>query len=126
MRERGPTTLSRSFSRCAAASLQQQKRHPVDRAKGGVYAAAITPVAADGSPDMDALVAHCLSLLASGCDGVAPLGTTGEAAALPFSFRIRTPEVLAKSGLANDAVLLGVGSPSIGDAISVGRAAVAN
>ena len=37
-----------------------------------------------------------------------------------------TPEVLAKSGLANDAVLIGVGSPSIGDAISVGRSAVAN
>jgi 4-hydroxy-tetrahydrodipicolinate synthase len=91
-----------------------------------IYAAAITPIRADGTPDLEKLAAHCKHLLASGCDGVAPLGTTGEAAALPFAYRLRTPEVLGKSGLANDAVLIGVGSPSVGDAISVGRSAVAN
>ncbi len=91
-----------------------------------IYAAAITPIRADGTPDLERLAAHCKHLLASGCDGVAPLGTTGEAAALPFEYRLRAPEVLAKSGLANDDVLIGVGSPSIGDAISVGRSAVAN
>jgi 4-hydroxy-tetrahydrodipicolinate synthase len=91
-----------------------------------VYAAAITPIRADGTPDLERLAAHCKYLLAAGCDGVAPLGTTGEAAALPFEYRLRTPEVLAKCGLNNDAILLGVGSPSTGDAIAVGRCAVAN
>jgi 4-hydroxy-tetrahydrodipicolinate synthase len=97
----------------------------MDTAQHRIYAAAITPIRADGTPDLEGLAAHCKYLLAAGCDGVAPLGTTGEAAALPFEYRLRAPEALAKAGLANDAVLIGVGSPSVGDAISLGRSAIA-
>jgi 4-hydroxy-tetrahydrodipicolinate synthase len=67
----------------------------MSKAKKEIYAAAITPIGADGEPDMKGLVAHCQALIAAGCDGVAPLGTTVEAAALPFSFRQRVPEALA-------------------------------
>ena len=45
----------------------------------GVYAAALTPMTADLAPDLERVVAHNRWLLANGCDGVAPLGTTGEA-----------------------------------------------
>jgi 4-hydroxy-tetrahydrodipicolinate synthase len=45
----------------------------------GVYCAAVTPVSADLAPDHAAFVAHCRYLLQEGCDGVALLGTTGEA-----------------------------------------------
>ena len=95
------------------------------KAKKGIFAAAITPIAANGEPNLKGLVDHCLYLLAAGCDGVAPLGTTGEAAALPYSFRMRTPEALAKAEIPADAVILGAGSPSAGDAISVGKASLA-
>jgi 4-hydroxy-tetrahydrodipicolinate synthase len=94
------------------------------KAKKGVYAATITPIGADGEPDMERLIAYCWEMLDFGCDGVAPLGTTGEAAALPFVFRLRVPEALAKAGLPSDSVILGAGSPSVGDAIAIGRAAL--
>lgn len=45
----------------------------------GVYSAAATPLNADGSVDLGLLVEHCGRLLSEGCDGVALLGTTGEA-----------------------------------------------
>ena len=45
----------------------------------GVYCAAVTPVTDDLAPDHAAFVAHCRRLLDDGCDGIAMLGTTGEA-----------------------------------------------
>jgi 4-hydroxy-tetrahydrodipicolinate synthase len=96
----------------------------MSKARKGVYAAAITPIGSDGTPDLDGLVAYCRGLISAGCDGVAPLGTTGEAAALPFTFRVRVPEALALAGVAADRVILGAGSPSVGDAIAIGKAAL--
>lgn len=94
------------------------------KAKKGVYAATITPINANGEPDLDGLIGYCQEIVATGC-GVAPLGTTGEAAALPFSFRLRVPEALAAAKLPADSVILGAGSPSVGDAIAIGKAALA-
>ena len=45
----------------------------------GVWTAALTPQNADLSVDLGALVAHYRWLLANGSDGIAVLGTTGEA-----------------------------------------------
>jgi len=45
----------------------------------GVFAAALTPLDADLRPDIERFAAHCRWLLENGCDGLAPLGTTGEA-----------------------------------------------
>ncbi len=45
----------------------------------GVYCAAVTPVQANLLPDLGAMAAHARALIADGCDGVALLGTTGEA-----------------------------------------------
>jgi 4-hydroxy-tetrahydrodipicolinate synthase len=91
------------------------------KARKGIYAAAITPIRAGGEPDMEGLVAHCNHLLTVGCDGVAPLGTTGEGAALPFAFRLKVPRALANANLPSDAVIIGAGSPSVGDAIAMAR-----
>ncbi|MFB3134127.1 MAG: dihydrodipicolinate synthase family protein, partial [Rhodospirillales bacterium] len=46
---------------------------------GGVFAAVLTPLDAALAPDHAALARHCRWLLANGCDGLAVLGTTGEA-----------------------------------------------
>lgn len=45
----------------------------------GVYCASATPLNADLSPDLGAFAAHARTLVADGCDGIALLGTTGEA-----------------------------------------------
>ncbi|MGX1349552.1 4-hydroxy-tetrahydrodipicolinate synthase [Bradyrhizobium elkanii] len=93
----------------------------MSKARKGVYAAAITPIAANGDPSLNELVRYCEGLIEAGCDGVAPLGTTGEAASLPLSFRQVVPEALAAANLASDRVILGVGSASVGDVIALAR-----
>ena len=45
----------------------------------GVFCAAATPLTADYAPDHTLFVAHAKRLIEQGCDGVALLGTTGEA-----------------------------------------------
>ncbi|HEY0032930.1 MAG TPA: dihydrodipicolinate synthase family protein, partial [Devosia sp.] len=45
----------------------------------GVFCASATPILEDGAPDHAAFADHCKALIEEGCDGVALLGTTGEA-----------------------------------------------
>ena len=45
---------------------------------GGVIAAVLTPLNDDLSPDFVEHAAHCRRLLSEGCDGLSPLGTSGE------------------------------------------------
>ena len=52
-----------------------------DFAFKGVYTAALTPLSDDLSPDIGLMADHCKWLLGNGSDGLAILGTTGEAKA---------------------------------------------
>ena len=54
---------------------------PSDRFTG-VLAAALTPLASNLDPDLKLMSNHCKWLLDNGCDGLAILGTTGEANSL--------------------------------------------
>ena len=45
----------------------------------GVFAPTLTPVHENLSPDVDRWLAHCNRLLANGCHGLVPFGTTSEA-----------------------------------------------
>ena len=87
----------------------------MSKARRGIYAAAITPIGSSGEPDLAGLVAYCRSLLRRGCDGVAPVGTTGEGQALPTPFRMKVPAALAAAGLPSDGVLVGTGSPRLSE-----------
>ena len=55
---------------------------------GGVNAAVLTAMNADLSIDLDRMATHCGWLLANGCNGLAVLGTTGEANSLGIQERI--------------------------------------
>ena len=92
----------------------------------GIYAAAISPLTSDGGLDGAKLVAYCRHMMsdAGGCDGVAPLGTTGESTSLPMRDRLAAPGILAEAGLPSDRVIIGTGAPSVADAIDLTRAAV--
>ena len=48
----------------------------------GEWIPLITPFAADGSVDVDAIERLCREYLAAGCAGIVALGTTGDSAAL--------------------------------------------
>lgn len=63
----------------------------------GVYCASATPLNADLSPDLGAITAHAQTLIADGCDGIALLGTTGEANSFSLSERRAILEEAAKA-----------------------------
>ena len=67
----------------------------------GVYAAVSTAVNADFTPDHDRIIDHSRWLLANGCDGLAPLGTTGEANSFSLDDRQALLEAIKFSLKAN-------------------------
>jgi 4-hydroxy-tetrahydrodipicolinate synthase len=91
----------------------------------GVYAAALTPLGADFAPDWGRLAAHCKWLLEQGCDGVAPLGTTGEANSLALDDRLQTAAALRRAGLPPERVIVGTGSCAVRDAVAMTRSCLA-
>ena len=92
----------------------------------GVFAAAVTPIDASGEPDIARLTEHCRWLLANGCDGLAPFGTTGEGNSISVESRLRIIEGLAAALPETRAkMLFGVGCPAIADTVKLTRAALA-
>ncbi len=83
----------------------------------GVYAAALTPLNDDLSPDLKALVRHYKWLLANGCDGLAPLGTTGEANSFSVDERLAVIDALGGSGIPMDRCIVGTGSCALTDSV---------
>jgi 4-hydroxy-tetrahydrodipicolinate synthase len=75
----------------------------------GVFCASVTPVTADLAPDHATFVAHCRYLLKQGCDGIALLGTTGEANSLSGSERKALLEAAVASGIPPERLLPGTG-----------------
>jgi len=89
----------------------------------GVYAAILTPLTRDLEPDTKRLVAHGQWLLANGCDGLAPLGTTGEANSLSLRQRLKVIEACALH-LPMARAIVGTGSCALADAVQLTRAAL--
>jgi 4-hydroxy-tetrahydrodipicolinate synthase len=90
----------------------------------GVFAAALTPLDADRTPDHAALARHCRWLLAHGCDGLGILGTTGEANSFTLAERIAVLESLVGAGIPPDVLLPGTGCCALADTVALCRAAV--
>jgi 4-hydroxy-tetrahydrodipicolinate synthase len=98
--------------------------NPASSQPRGVYAAVLTPFDQNFEPDAGLFVQHCRWLLDNGCDGLAPLGTTGEANSLSVEQRIRLIEAAAGSGIPMAKFVPGAGSCALADAIKVTKAAV--
>ena len=90
----------------------------------GVYAAIMKPLTRDFQVDLPLLVAHARWLLANGCDGLAPLGTTGEANSLSVDQRLRVIDAMASAGLPMGKMIIGAGSCALADAVELTRAAL--
>lgn len=91
----------------------------------GVYAAVLTPFGDDLAPNTKAFLAHCRWLLANGCDGLAPLGTTGEANSLSLAQRLALVEASAAAGLPMERCIIGTGSCALADAVTLTKAVLA-
>ncbi len=90
----------------------------------GVNTAVLTPVTADLIPDDALMVAYSKWLLANGSDGLAVLGTTGEANSFSLKERIRIIESLVDGGIPAEKLMPGTGSCALTDAVELTRAAL--
>jgi 4-hydroxy-tetrahydrodipicolinate synthase len=90
----------------------------------GVFCASATPVAADGTPDHAAFAAHCDALLDEGCDGIALLGTTGEANSFSIAQRQALLEQVISSGIDPPRLLPGTSQTNVPDTVTLVRHAV--
>jgi 4-hydroxy-tetrahydrodipicolinate synthase len=84
---------------------------------GGVNAAVLTAYNADLTIDLDRMAKHCRWLLANGCNGLAVLGTTGEANSLGISERMALLEGLVERGIPASVMLPGCGTTAITDTV---------
>ena len=91
----------------------------------GVYAAVSTPLTDRLQPNLTMFVKHCRWLLDNGCDGLAPLGTTGEANSLSTPQRLALIDAAASAGLPMSRFIIGGGSCALDEAVTVTKAIVA-
>ncbi len=89
---------------------------PADRF-AGVLAAAVTPVDNNLVPNEVLMVDHCKWLLKNGVDGLAILGTTGEANSFSLKERISIIEGLIEAGIPAEKMMPGTGSCTLTDAV---------
>lgn len=90
----------------------------------GVFCASATPVLEDGSPDHATFAAHCKALIEEGCDGVALLGTTGEANSFSIAQRRDLLEKVIAAGLDPQRLLPGTSQTNVPDSITLVKHAV--
>jgi len=90
---------------------------------GGVNAAVLTAMRDDLSVDLDRMARHCRWLLANGCNGLAVLGTTGEANSFGIGERLALLEGLVERGIPARTLLPGTGTTAITDTVLLTRQA---
>ena len=91
----------------------------------GLWAAMATKLHADASLDIPGTVRHGQWLLANGCDGLVPFGTTGEGPSFSGAERLATTEAFLKAGIAADRIALGTGTASIPDTVEITKGMLA-
>ena len=90
----------------------------------GVFCASATPVLEDGTPDHAAFAAHAKALIEEGCDGLALLGTTGEANSFSLSQRQALLDKVIEAGLDPQRLLPGTSQTNVADTVTLMRHAV--
>lgn len=89
----------------------------------GVFPAITTPFGPDGAVDHEFLAAHVRRLLASGCRGVVPLGSLGEAATLTAAEKAAILRTCVAAAGGKVPVVAGVSALSTDEAVLLARAA---
>ncbi|WP_419897068.1 dihydrodipicolinate synthase family protein [Roseomonas sp. USHLN139] len=97
---------------------------PALRGPSGVFSAALTPLDADLNPDHAAFADHAKWLLAEGCDGIAMLGTTGEANSFSVAERQALLEATVAAGVAPERLLPGTGVAAFTETVALTKHAL--
>lgn len=89
------------------------------------FVALATPVhvQADGAlgPDVGRLAALARDMLAAGCNGVVPFGTTGEGPCFSVAQRAATLDGLIAAGVPGDRIVVGIGATALADCVALAR-----
>ena len=93
-----------------------------DNRPRGVFAAALTPLQDDLSPDIGATIGHYRWLLDEGCDGIVCLGTTGEANSFSLEERLALLDALGETDLPAKLVV-GTGCCAVPDTVRLSKKA---
>lgn len=91
----------------------------------GVIPAITTPFTADGQVDHAFLAEHALALINSGCKGIVPLGSLGEAATLSFDEKLAIIRTLVKALDGRAPVIPGIAALSTDEAVRLAHEAKA-
>ncbi|HUH91649.1 MAG TPA: dihydrodipicolinate synthase family protein [Casimicrobiaceae bacterium] len=108
-----------------SSSEQRPPSGPSPPKLRGVWSATLTPLAADGRLDQARLIAHVRRIFATGVDGVALFGTTGEGQSFSAAERRAGLEALLADGIDPKQVLAGTGCAALPETIELTRHAVA-
>jgi 4-hydroxy-tetrahydrodipicolinate synthase len=90
----------------------------------GVIAPILTPFNNDLTIALDLFAGHAQHLLETGCVGIAPFGTTGEALSLGMEERMAALDYLVERGVAPETLIPGTGLTNAPDTIRLTRHAV--
>ncbi|SFS18732.1 4-hydroxy-tetrahydrodipicolinate synthase [Dyella sp. OK004] len=91
----------------------------------GVIPAITTPFTADGQVDHAFLAEHARTLIDSGCTGIVPLGSLGEAATLSFDEKLAIIRTLVRALDGRAPVIPGIAALSTDEAVRLAREAKA-
>ncbi len=94
------------------------------RRLAGVLAPVLTPFHEDLAPDGQRLVRHCRWLLAHGCAGLSPFGTTSEANSLSVDEREGLLDAILEGGVPADRLVPGTGCCALPDTVRLTAGAV--
>ena len=106
-------------------TTQAALQHPTAKvAFTGIWPALLTPLNADLSINHSRLAAHCKTLLASGCKGVTPFGTTGEGPSFSMAERKHTLDQLIKNGVPAAQIIVSTSCVALPETLALTRHAV--
>lgn len=104
------------------SALPDSTQHPDPIA--GIWPALLTPLDARLQIDHAAFAAHALQLLAAGCSGITPFGTTGEGPSFSVAERQAAIDALIAAGVPADRILVSTSCAALPDAVALTRHAV--
>lgn len=105
-------------------NAQSDASHAAPALLRGIFAPVLTPFHADLSPDVERWIAFCKQLLADGCHGLCPFGTTSEANSFGLHERMTLLEQLVESGVPAAQLMPGTGTCAIPDTVQLTAHAV--
>lgn len=90
----------------------------------GIWPALLTPLDASLNIDLDAFARHSRSLLAAGCTGVTPFGTTGEGPSFSVAERRAAVDGLVARGVPAERILVSTSCAALPDVVDLTRHAI--